>query len=674
MTINAPTSAAGQQQGTQTVEKDEIWSTILTGVASSKMVPTKKLLVLGDPGSGKSTLIHYLKNDPGPQIIKNENDEPATAASATFGISSSHNYTPLPIDNLDDDATNTLALGYNFIDVQDEDNEAIARLGVYQLGLSAVEYMPLLKFALGADTLADSAVIIVLDWTRPWEFLETFQRWIDVLQHRMDEICKEGSAGESWSRGKAVVDDLREKVEHYLQTYTEPVPLNTFSNMAASTSTGSVPSTPTTFVTPLVTTTTSADQVTLPLTQGSLTNNLGIPIFVVCCKSDAQNTLEQTLDYKDEQFDFIQQTLRCICMKFGAALFYTSTLQPYTFHNLRQYILHRLLTTATKSYPFKLKAQVVERDSVLVPAGWDSWGKLRVLREGFDCEAVHQGWDSDMDAVTDRQQPGAHGCRGNYEEVITNPNSTEQPLTNVPPPVTCEDEQAFLDRHFETLQHGSELPGRKGTGATSAANATTRPSVVGPLGVSSALDFVPEHRSGVTGSRHKDVSSPDSNMKLSSSSSSTTTNTASVATKLSSLTSGLGSSGIGGSGATSASGVGSNAPLSPIDTNNMTSPLGGVNQPGVAGAGGGPSHEVLANFFQSLLVKKTSSSSGGSSPTATSLLGGSSLNGGSPARGDDGDSSIQSPSSTGASTRRPTISRKDVHKELDRMRQYVNKP
>lgn len=71
--------------------------------------------------------------------------------------------------------------------------------------------MPLLKFALGTDSLADSAVLIVLDWTRPWEFLETLQRWIDVLQHRIDEICKEGSAGESWSRGKAVVDELREK-------------------------------------------------------------------------------------------------------------------------------------------------------------------------------------------------------------------------------------------------------------------------------------------------------------------------------------------------------------------------------------------------------------------------------------------------------------------------------
>lgn len=44
MTITAPVNG----QGTQTVpEKEEIWSTILTGVASSKMVPTKKILILG---------------------------------------------------------------------------------------------------------------------------------------------------------------------------------------------------------------------------------------------------------------------------------------------------------------------------------------------------------------------------------------------------------------------------------------------------------------------------------------------------------------------------------------------------------------------------------------------------------------------------------------------------
>ena len=45
MTINTPPLST--QQGTQTTEKEEIWSGILKGVASSKMVPSKKVLILG---------------------------------------------------------------------------------------------------------------------------------------------------------------------------------------------------------------------------------------------------------------------------------------------------------------------------------------------------------------------------------------------------------------------------------------------------------------------------------------------------------------------------------------------------------------------------------------------------------------------------------------------------
>lgn len=65
--------------------------------------------------------------------------------------------------------------------------------------------------------------------------------------------------------------------------------------------------------------------------------------------------------------------------------------------------------------------------------------------------------------------------------VANSPSTLLQPL-NVPPPMTCEDEQVFLERHFETLQRASDGPSRQGTGAS----ATARPSVVGPLGVSSA--------------------------------------------------------------------------------------------------------------------------------------------------------------------------------------------
>lgn len=107
-------------------------------------------------------------------------------------------------------------------------------------------------------------------------------------------------------------------------------------------------------------------------------------------------------------------------------MFYTSTLHPYTFHNLREYILHRTLTTSAKPYQFHLKAQVIERDTVLVPSGWDSWGKIKILKEGFDCENVSEGWDVDMDAVIDRQKPGNTGARGTYEEAIPNGESEIQ--------------------------------------------------------------------------------------------------------------------------------------------------------------------------------------------------------------------------------------------------------
>lgn len=65
---------------------------------------------------------------------------------------------------------------------------------------------------------------------------------------------------------------------------------------------------------------------------------------------------------------------------------------------------------------------VVERDTVLVPAGWDSWGKIRVLREGFDCEGASTEWDDDLDE--DGEKEG--GARKVYEEVIPDPEAEDQ--------------------------------------------------------------------------------------------------------------------------------------------------------------------------------------------------------------------------------------------------------
>lgn len=86
---------------------------------------------------------------------------------------------------------------------------AVARLGCYQLGLSSPEFLPLLKFAIRSETVADACVLILLDWTRPWKFMETLMRWINITNYLVDEICKENTNG-AWSQGKAMMDELRE--------------------------------------------------------------------------------------------------------------------------------------------------------------------------------------------------------------------------------------------------------------------------------------------------------------------------------------------------------------------------------------------------------------------------------------------------------------------------------
>lgn len=72
-------------------------------------------------------------------------------------------------------------------------------------------------------------MLILIDWTRPWRFLETLERWINVLHHLIDGICKEGIAAETtWSKGKAIVDELREKCMSFFLLFYFQKLLNVF--------------------------------------------------------------------------------------------------------------------------------------------------------------------------------------------------------------------------------------------------------------------------------------------------------------------------------------------------------------------------------------------------------------------------------------------------------------
>jgi dynein light intermediate chain 1 len=92
-------------------------------------------------------------------------------------------------------------------------------------------------------------------------------------------------------------------------------------------------------------------------------------------------------------------------------LFFTAQSKPSSFEILRSYVLHHLFgksghNTSSGAFTFPHRALTVERDVLLVPAGWDSFGKIRALRDGFDCAGMANGWEWDAQVEKVRRNRG----------------------------------------------------------------------------------------------------------------------------------------------------------------------------------------------------------------------------------------------------------------------------
>ncbi|KAJ1989029.1 hypothetical protein EDC05_004950 [Coemansia umbellata] len=468
-----------ENSGVAAEEKTNLWETVLREVGSSKNVATKNVLVLGDSNSGKTGVVTQLfQASLRPQFGNGQDTAQTSMSTGLGGLSEPTAETESSIVSL---SKHDLSLSYSYMDVRDEDNEeTVARVGIYQLASDKATDCELLKFVLDARSFPDSAAVVVLDWSRPWRFVKSLLRWLNVLSRAVDMVGKDtdgreatsqkGSGG--WTLGKATVDECRERLERFLQEYSESADASSAAaadtaaaaaafgatnGNAASANAGRYGGAGNTNAAA------KAADVLLPLGKGMLENNLGIPLVVVCTKSDAMSIMERERGFKEEDFDYIQQILRAICLRYGAALIYTSTHSPTTFSTLYHYLVHRLLSgpttvalsgteaesqmngdlseeqshlvfsrdnisNATESahretsrirsdstsapgastsnnkgnvskqsitYPFRVRANVVDRDVVFVPAGWDSAAKIGFLREPFDVHAIQNAWRLD---------------------------------------------------------------------------------------------------------------------------------------------------------------------------------------------------------------------------------------------------------------------------------------
>jgi hypothetical protein len=65
-------------------------------------------------------------------------------------------------------------------------------------------------------------------------------------------------------------------------------------------------------------------------------------------------------------------------------------------------------------FPFNQKPNTLDRDHILVPAGWDSWGKIGVLRDGFDAKLWNEAWERDLEADGSSNEPGAKAVYSSF--------------------------------------------------------------------------------------------------------------------------------------------------------------------------------------------------------------------------------------------------------------------
>lgn len=141
------------EKETQPEEKN-LWQSILKDVSKSTTSHNdikKTILVVGDEGSGKSTLIARL------QDRKYNKEEHPTGTG----------------------------LEYTYLIKEEEDLSG--RFGIYSLDGNVV-HKNLLSFVANKDTIEDNMFVIVVDMSRPWLIMNSLQKWVNILKEHIESL------------------------------------------------------------------------------------------------------------------------------------------------------------------------------------------------------------------------------------------------------------------------------------------------------------------------------------------------------------------------------------------------------------------------------------------------------------------------------------------------------
>uniref|UniRef100_A0A8V5GTU7 Dynein light intermediate chain n=1 Tax=Melopsittacus undulatus TaxID=13146 RepID=A0A8V5GTU7_MELUD len=171
-----PDGLGGAELSSEEQEEQNLWSSILREVSTrsrSKLPSGKNILVFGDDGSGKTTLMTKIQG-------------------AEHGKKGR-------------------GLEYLYLNIHDEDRDDHTRCNVWILD-GDLYHKGLLKFAVSAESLQDTIVVFVADMSRPWTVMESLQKWASVLKEHIDKM----------KLPPEEIRDMERKFMKEFQEYVEP--------------------------------------------------------------------------------------------------------------------------------------------------------------------------------------------------------------------------------------------------------------------------------------------------------------------------------------------------------------------------------------------------------------------------------------------------------------------
>lgn len=197
------------------------------------------------------------------------------------------------------------------------------------------------------EQLENTIFGIVLDFTRPWAFLDQLAIWADVIFEINKQLFLKLPVQKQ--------NKMRRDIENHFKFYQNPEKVDTEVKEGENQEGEG-----------------DEDEMReaihdMDLDEGVLNVNLGVPIIIICSKSEVVATGESQ-GYFQPRFDFIQKNLREFALRYGASIIFTSAKKKGTnMETLYQYLQHRFFDAE-----FKVGPETNNREGLFIPSGFDS--------------------------------------------------------------------------------------------------------------------------------------------------------------------------------------------------------------------------------------------------------------------------------------------------------------